>query len=76
LSFLVPTEDEQEGNVTMEIVEDINIKMGAFAVQLSVREAFLVAIVQEDKLYIQSQQESSLFLYFSAITVPRMRLPF
>jgi hypothetical protein len=57
----------------MEIVEDINIKMGAFAIQLSVREAFLAAIVQEGNLYVQSQQESSPFLHFSAIAIHKMK---
>jgi hypothetical protein len=73
LSFLLPTEDEHEGNMTMEIVKDINIKMGAFAIQLSVLEAFLTAIVQEGKIYLQSQQESSLFLHFSTIAIHRMK---
>jgi hypothetical protein len=73
LSFFVPTEDGHERIMMMQTVEDNNLKMDAFAVQRPVREAFLAAIVQEGKIYLQSHEEASLFLHFPAISIHRMR---
>jgi hypothetical protein len=44
-AVFVPIEDGHEGKATMEIIEDINVKMGAFAIEHSVRETFLPGIV-------------------------------
>jgi hypothetical protein len=66
------TQDGNEGKVTMGILAEMNIKMGALVLQPSVREVFLAAIVQESKIDLQSQQEGSRFLRLSHLSIHRM----